>query len=383
MYDWLDSLNLSEALSNLKTDQHFEQTNAAWNVGADGHYDFLEEGMIPWFYQVSAEASARYNWEHRIFDLGAIAERASNFGGATANFISLAPQTERKTWRAVTGHFALEWKPAESLTLYAKYTRGMKVGHFNAGLSSEPGRDTTQSIAPVDPEFIHSAELGVNASMFDESLQFNLALFRYWYTDLQVFDIVNEPNTQPTQQLLNSDANVFGFEAEGSYDPTWWFFEGLSIDGGFAWLDSEFVDFLVSKAVAPGSKGNPPQQAIFDYSGNPLIASPEWSWSGVVEWELPISRWGFIVPRYDFSYKSKVFLDPSTEKVISQDPYWLHHAALAYRSPDGRVEVSGWVRNFLEEEYKIDVFDFTRQFEEIIESWGEPRTYGFTVSLSW
>ncbi len=215
----------------------------------------------------------------------------------------------------------------------------------------------------------------------DGTFQFNLAVFRYWYTDLQVFDIVNEPDTLPSPQLLNADADVAGFEAEGSYSPPW--LEGLTIEGGFGWLDSAFKDFLVSKTIVSASEGTPARQGFFDFSGNPLIASPKWSWSGVVEYEIPISRWGFITPRYDFSYKSRTYLDPAKELLISQPEYWLHHARLAYRTPDGNIEIAGWVRNFLAETYKVEAFDVTRSFDTVTQYWGEPRTYGFTASYTW
>ena len=147
------------------------------------------------------------------------------------------------------------------------------------------------------------------------------------------------------------------------------------------WLDSEFRDFAVTKSVAgPRGEGTATE---FDYSGNPLIAAPEWSLSGVVEYQIPLSRWGSLVPQYDFSYRSKTYLDPQHADPISQDPYWLHNARLAYRTPDGRWEVAGWVRNFMDEQYKIDVFDFTRDFQTILEVWGDPRTYGLTVAYAW
>jgi outer membrane receptor protein involved in Fe transport len=88
------------------------------------------------------------------------------------------------------------------------------------------------------------------------------------------------------------------------------------------------------------------------------------------------------VPAFDFSWKSRVYLDPQKEKLISQEPFWLLGARLAYRTPGGSIEVSGWVENMLDEEYKIDAFDISRQFNQILEVWAEPRTYGVTISYS-
>ena len=49
-------------------------------------------------------------------------------------------------------------------------------------------------------------------------------------------------------------------------------------------------------------------------------------------------------------------------------------------APAGSIEIAGWVQNLFDEEYKIDAFDNTREFQQVLEIWGEPRTYGVTIS---
>jgi iron complex outermembrane receptor protein len=117
--------------------------------------------------------------------------------------------------------------------------------------------------------------------------------------------------------------------------------------------------------------------------GNRLVAAPKWNFSVVIKYEVPLFGWGSLVPQYDFNYRSKVYLDPQNLDPISQDPYWLHNARIAYRTPGDRIELAFWVANLFDEEYKVDVFDITREFHTILEVWGEPRTYGVTLSLNW
>ena len=188
-------------------------------------------------------------------------------------------------------------------------------------------------------------------------MQLNIAAFRYWYTDLQVFDIVNEVNAIPTQQLLNSDADVIGFEAELSLQPI----EGLILEGGFGWLDTEFVDFFVKKQVLRGAKTHSWQRwPRSTYSGQPLIAAPEFSFSGVAEYEIA-TRWGSLVPRYDFSYKSQHLSRPAdagadlAERLLApQRAAGLPHAKTeSSRLPAGCA--TSWRRT-----YKVDVFDFSQ-----------------------
>jgi len=78
-----------------------------------------------------------------------------------------------------------------------------------------------------------------------------------------------------------------------------------------------------------------------------------------------------------------VYLDPQQVDPISQAGYWLHGARIAYRTLDERIELAIWVDNLLDEEYKVDVFDISRETSTIYEVWGEPRMYGVTLSLSW
>jgi iron complex outermembrane receptor protein len=68
---------------------------------------------------------------------------------------------------------------------------------------------------------------------------------------------------------------------------------------------------------------------------------------------------------------------------LGQEGYWLHNVRLAYRPwEDGRIEIAGWVRNLTDREYKIDAFDVTEAYSLILEVWGEPRTYGGSVTFA-
>ena len=78
-----------------------------------------------------------------------------------------------------------------------------------------------------------------------------------------------------------------------------------------------------------------------------------------------------------------MYLDPQQLDPISQEAYFLHNCRIAYRTPDERIELAFWVSNLFEEEYKVDVFDVSRDANTILEVWGEPRTYGVTLSLNW
>jgi outer membrane receptor protein involved in Fe transport len=391
LYEDLQAVNFFPNSLDFVWTQSFDQSLLALAPFAHGRYD-LTEVLLGWgvpfgLAQWSLEGGLRYNYESKDFRLSSIVESP---GGGSAG--SIPDEEESGTWDGITGDITLSLIPIENMNTYVKYSRGMKSGHFNASLTTQAGRcgeDVIdedgeqvfcQSLAAVEPEFIDAVEVGVKGRWFDGRLQGSAALFRYWYQDLQVFDIVNEAGKLPTQQLLNADANVLGVELEVQASP----FPGVFIQSGVGWLDTEFIDFQVTKRVFASPMAATAGIRTFDYSGNPLIAAPEWSWSGIVEYTLPwFEQYGSVTPAFDWSYRSDTFLDPQALEAISQPAYWLLNARLAYRTPDQRIEIAAWVRNFLDQEYRVDVFDISRQFSTVLEVWGDPRTFGITISYAW
>ena len=100
--------------------------------------------------------------------------------------------------------------------------------------------------------------------------------------------------------------------------------------------------------------------------------------------------YGSLRPRFSFAYKDEIFFDPNEgcgaednvpECLLGQPDYWVLNAALTYASPDERFEVTGFVRNFLDEEYKIQSFDLTSSNGLLLDVYGDPRTYGVILTV--
>jgi iron complex outermembrane receptor protein len=391
LYEELDATNFFPATQNFEITQRFEQQLTSWAPYANGEFDLVEEGVIPGIYELTLGVGVRYNQESKDFLL------ATSAIPTQSDLVVqiLQEPVQSKTWKEWTGDVQLSYTPFSNeygtLLSYLKYGHGFKGGHFNAGLTVAGGNEISNQIGGVDPEFIDAVEFGLRTRWFDDRLVLNAAVFRYWYQDLQVFDITNEVGALPIQKLLNGDADVLGAEAElrvrssafvEDYIGLWAVLFPTLISANMGWLDSEFGDFVVTKSVT-APRGGGSVQADFDYSGNQLVAAPTWNLSVIAESEIPLFGWGSLIPQYDFSYRTKGYLDPQMIDPISQDGYWLHNARVAYRTPDERIEVAFWVANLFDEEYKIDVFDLSRDYNTILEVWGEPRMYGVTLSLNW
>jgi iron complex outermembrane receptor protein len=150
---------------------------------------------------------------------------------------------------------------------------------------------------------------------------------------------------------------------------------------GFNWLNSTFADFIVSKRQSVGGPGGQRQLLYFGYSGNPTIAAPEFTLNGTAEYQYFIPGFGTLNPRIDYSYQTEVFLDPQALDLISMPAYWYLDLRLAFLTPDEDLEVAFWMSNVTDKQYLVDVFDLSREFNEVLQVWGEPRMMGVTVSF--
>jgi len=397
LYEQLDSFNIFGD-NPIRNDQEFEQTTISGALYASGGYelDQLLEGL-------RFEAGVRLNVEHKSFSL-----TAETLAPSSGRSFAELDDTASKTWTEPTGEAILRYHFNDDVNIYAKYSRGFKAGHFNGGAV-----DSQQLITPVEPEFIDAVEGGIRSRWWDGNLVFNGSLFYYDYTDLQVFELENADAGPPIPGLLNSDAEVFGAEAEVQLTPL----EGLFASLNFGWLEAEFTDFVFTRTVGKVARPGPGAGvdrilAEIDFTDNRLISAPRFTLVGVLEYELELALFGLpntgvLVPHFDFSFKDEVFFDgsngqgaaanidrstippsvrlpgPFPKNTLSQEAYWLLNARLAYRTPDGRIEVAGWVRNLTDEEYLVDAFDLSLGISKVLQIWGMPRTYGVTLSMTW
>ena len=395
LYEDLEAENRFPAALSRNWTQTFDQSLEGYSIFASGHYDIINDrNSLPFVEQLTLSSSLAWRRESKEFLLDSKVE----VNGIVAEVIDLdcpagagkCPKTA--VWEGVTGDVMLSWMPLAldeyEMTLHLKYSRGMKNGHFNAGLTTNPKpnnpvqQELRQALDPVLPENIHAVEFGFDSSWAGKAVILSAAFYRYWYEDLQIFDLVNEEGSLPTQLLLNAPANVYGIEADLEINPM----DELILGFGFNWLDSTFGNFVVGKRQAVGgaqggSQGR--ENLKFDYSGNATIAAPEFTLNGSVEYSYYIPDWGSISPRIDYSYQSQVFLDPQGLELISMPAYWYMDLYVSYLTENQDIEVAFWISNVTDQQYLVDVFDLSRQYDRILQAWGEPRMFGMTVSIAY
>jgi len=357
----------------------------------------LQPGCEPISCDFSLLGGVRYNVEYKSFETSvdeiAIRDRA----GTSRDTLD---GEDDDLWSGVSGELTLTWNFSDNSSLFAKYSRGWKGGHFNGGATS-----VFDIITGVDPEIVDSLEAGLRSYWFEDRFQLNLTAFQYDYQDLQVFIIEQTSLGFPIAKLVNAaDALIFGVELDLNVEPT----PGLRLSYNFAWVESEYKEFVVTFSdkiqIPKDCRTCPPPDPRFiivtrqfDYTSNTLIASPRFSMTGFIEYDIPLPGeiaglgLGTLTPRFSFSWKDALLFDPCggrgnrcnfEKEFFGQKPFWVLNATFSWTSENEGVKLTGWVRNFLDEHYKTQSFDLSRGLGVILDAFADPRTYGVTVTIS-
>ena len=356
--------------------QTYSQDTLSFSFFGEFSWNLLE--------RLTFEGDIRYTHEFKEMD---------NFSTAINPFVGLTDAAynvanETIVFSGLSGMASLTWDVTDESSVYLKYTRGWKPGHFNGGAVY-----SKILIEPVRPEKLNSYEIGGRISLLDGMLNVNGAVFYYDYQDLQIFALEQDGNAYPLPQLINAQgATIFGAELGFNAEPI----DGLTIRYDVAFLETEYSEFTntINRFIRDPNSGQTTfVDATLDYTGNRMIGSPAFSMSGAIQYTLPLilsegRDWGELVPRFSFSWKDSVYFDPGEGTgprlnlpagTTENAPYALLNASLAWRSPNGIFEVTGWVRNIENRYYKVQSFDITESFNFVLDAYGAPRTFGFTV----
>jgi len=190
-----------------------------------------------------------------------------------------------------------------------------------------------------------------------------------------------------------NDAEVYGAEIDALLRP--WAGGWVNVRAG--WLETEFLDFVT---IQQTTRGSPTGQIVVEReiqnSGHPLLNSPRFKLSFTAEQTIPLGKYGFLVPRYDGAWTDTTYYNaqkgrgiPNIQQVqflpkntTSQKAYWIHNAQVAYRTPDGRLELAFWIRNITNYPVKAFGFDGSVFQNTTIYFVGDPRTYGARVTVT-
>ncbi|MCP5431919.1 MAG: TonB-dependent receptor [Alphaproteobacteria bacterium] len=251
--------------------------------------------------------------------------------GTVGSNLGVEQIDERVTY-SLTGRYFV----TPEVMAFATVATGFKSG----GLNSEAQAITLPRT--FGPEFTQDYELGLKSTLFDRRLRANLTLFHMDIDDFQ------ERTFTGLGFIVGNAGSVRqrGLELDLDATPV----DELSLNLGFAWLDSEFTDFR----GAPGLPGGAAQ----NLTGKRRPDSPEFTVSLGAQWtdRIPNTDLGWFV-RGEYQWTDEQYLAANLNPQALQEAYTIVNFRAGISGEDKSWTLSAFVRNAFDEGYCTRLFD--------------------------
>jgi iron complex outermembrane receptor protein len=279
--------------------------------------------------------------------------RCSTASGSAGLAVSTCDQDT-----VVTGKAAIQFRPTETVMVFADYARGYKGLAYDltstytvrtplasGPLKGVPVADAVAARQPVPAEHGDSFEVGLKSTFLDNRLTFNLTGF---YEAFYGFQAQSRDDTTG-QNILNSLGKVtsHGVEMEAAARPS----TALTLNLYGAYTVARMDRFLNAtcfpqQTVAQGCVGG-----IQDLSGRTLPNSPRWNLSGNAQYDQPLTNdiIGFL--QSSVHYQSRVVFSLLQDPDSEQGGYTLVNLGAGVRS--GPFKVTLFVNNVFDRDYVL------------------------------
>lgn len=319
------------------TDTKNDTENIAFYAEADIRADALLPGL-------SFTLGARYDYEAFSF------RTSSFFIGAAFPPLNQSASTE---FDAFLPKIGVTYEFSETQQLSFTVQRGYRAG--GASVVTDPNDITQNFVNEFDAEFTTNYELAYRGSFAQDRVFVSANLFFKEWTDQQVVETIGRIGSANINQIVNAGkSELWGAELSIDAQPI----DRLTLFGSFAYVDTEFVDFVTASS---------------DFSGNSFANAPEVTLSigASYLWDSGVTL------AMDVSYQDNTFGDPGNRADQIADDFWLVNAQLLYET-DQDWRIGLFARNLLDERYAV-----RRQFLSATQlTVGEPRTVGFYIERS-
>lgn len=314
-----------------------------------GTYDITEK--------LSMTLGVRWTEENKRYTAVSVVEQDTLFGFPVGALV--LPDTQAKiSATELVPYVNLAYRWTEEFMTYATYTEGFKGGGFTQRVF--PPLPATPSFKP---EFVDSYEVGMKSTWLNNRLRLNAAVFHTDYSDLQVNTI-----SGPVGAVIRENAakaEITGFEAELNLVPD----EHWLIDAGLGYLDANYKRFE-AEAIAAGLN-----------TDLEFVNTPEWTASIGASYRYQLTENWVMVPRVDWSYRSKVYNGPFNAPEITQPGYSLVHAGIRFQTTDNKWAVTVRGTNLTDETYLVTGIGALDGFVGFAEGvYGRPREWELSVS---
>jgi iron complex outermembrane receptor protein len=264
------------------------------------------------------------------------------------------------TWRLAVDHSI-----GNDVLVYASYNRGFRSGVFSITETTGPA---------LRPEIVDAYEIGTKIDALDRHLRVNLAGFLTDSSNLQL-----TAHRSGAITFFNAAAaRAYGAEVEITAIPV----NGLTLNGSFGWVHSEYTDFPNAPGTQPNRDpttgaltGGSTSIIIPNAKGNATGRTPKFTGSVSATYETDLANGRLsLTGTY---YRSSGWY-PEVDLRLKQKAYGLLSSQLSWLAPGERYRITLWGRNLTKTKYSTFI---TEQSQFDAYSAAEPRTYGVSVGF--
>ena len=285
-----------------------------------------------------------------------------NFGTSSDYNSTTFPGLADRTFKNYSAKVELDHKFTDDTLLYLSWNRGSKSGGYTT--SPSPPTVTPEGIQALfdtfayDPESLSAFELGVKTAFFNGTTTLNADVFYYDYKNYQGF-IQRTSGLAVIQSIVNIPAKANGVELEIATRPV----HGLTISAGVSSIHSSVDDVTLADGTVVRRS---------------LPQAPSFSGHALMRYEVPIAS-GSVAGQVVTSYVGNTCFSLLCAPVDQEGGRAVSDASLSYRTSSDSWDLSLWVKNLSDKQYRI--FNSDVSFLGVSESiYAAPRTYGVTFS---
>ena len=252
---------------------------------------------------------------------------------------------------AVVGKLSFQYFLNDDTMVFASYARGYKGQAYDL----TPEFDLDRAANPVEAESSDAYEVGLKSTFWDQRMQLNLTAFHTKYDNFQV------QTTDSTSDVVRFQlANVGELETQGvELESIVRLSEQLTLTFNASYTDSSVNDFT-GAACYPGqtaAEGCVEQVQTID--GGTLPNSPDLKFTTMLDYErsfenVPLNFFANVL----YSWQDEVRFGIDQGPLTVQDSYGITNLRFGIVDKSGRYQVSVFVNNVFDENYRSSLADF-------------------------
>ncbi len=250
---------------------------------------------------------------------------ANVFGGSQSNF-----PTPKRTDKDFMPSAGIQIDATRDLMLYATYAGGFKAGGYGG----------TNVLEEFGPESVDAFEIGAKGSFIGGRLNYNLALFRANYKDLQEASIVFLPGGTTVSITTNAARAVSqGVEFGVNYRVS----PIVTFSADLAYLDSSYKNFP-NGACTVFQTLSKPVGCVQDLSGKQRPFSPKYSGNVAASIAIPFDDYRLTFDPSAY-FTSKYFQQGNGDSLYVQKGYTKFDLRVGFGAGDGQWTIAAIGRN--------------------------------------